>query len=180
MYVSMYVLDWYKATPTTITFSGTGNATGATENIADVLLGRSLNSKVGDFSLKSDGTRRDESRTSMIGTGTDTTSRRLVILLGIILYYIILYIYASVVRWRNKCWTLTSYVSGMTKSQWNPSNILYSMIDWSTALCANNHKTGNGTCAGRRTVTTLFQQYFCETVTASYGCEQEVSLINSR
>ena len=27
------------------------------------------------------------------------------------------------------------------------------MVDWSIILCANNHKTGNGTGTGRRTVT---------------------------
>ena len=29
------------------------------------------------------------------------------------------------------------------------------MVDWSIILCANNHKTGNGTGTGRRTVTPL-------------------------
>ena len=39
-----------------------------------------LNSKVGS-SLKSDGTRRDESPTSVTGTGTSITSRKLVTML---------------------------------------------------------------------------------------------------
>ena len=34
------------------------------------------------------------------------------------------------------------------------------MVDWSIILCANNHKTGNGTGTGRRTVTTYIDQFF--------------------
>ena len=35
----------------------------------------------------------------------------------------------------------------------NTRNIKYNMVDWSIILCANNHKTGNGTGTGRCTVT---------------------------
>ena len=66
-----------KLSPTTDTFSGIGNATGATGIITEFVLRIPLNSKVGS-SLKSDGTRRDESPTSITGTGTSITSRRLV------------------------------------------------------------------------------------------------------
>ena len=62
-----------KLSPTTDTFSGIGNETGAT--------GIPLNSKVGS-SLKSDGTRKDESPTPTTGTGTSITSRKLVTLLS--------------------------------------------------------------------------------------------------
>ena len=66
-----------KLSPTRDTFSGIGNATGATGIITEFVLRIPLNSKVGS-SLKSDGTRRDESPTSIKGTGTSITSRRLV------------------------------------------------------------------------------------------------------
>ena len=64
-----------KLSPTADTFSGKGNATGATGIITEFILRSPLNSKVGS-SLKSDGTRRDESPTSTTGTGTSITSRR--------------------------------------------------------------------------------------------------------
>ena len=70
-----------KLSPTTDTFSGIGNATGATEIITEFVLRIPLNSEVGS-SLKSDGTRRDESPTSITGTGTSITSRRLVTFIG--------------------------------------------------------------------------------------------------
>ena len=63
--------------PTTDTFSGIGNATGATGIITEFVLRIQLNSKVAS-SLKSDGTRREESLTSTTGTGTSITSRKLV------------------------------------------------------------------------------------------------------
>ena len=66
-----------KLSPTTDTCSGIGNATGATGIITEFGLRIPLNSTVGS-SLKSDGTRRDESPTSITGTGTSITSRRLV------------------------------------------------------------------------------------------------------
>ena len=66
-----------KLSPTTDTFSGIGNATGATGIITEFVLRIPLDSKVGS-SLKSDGTRRDEFLTSITGTGTSITSRRLV------------------------------------------------------------------------------------------------------
>ena len=50
-----------KILPTTDTFSGIGNATGVTGIINEYVLRIPLNSKVGS-SLKSDGTRRDESQ----------------------------------------------------------------------------------------------------------------------
>ena len=58
-----------KLSPTTDTFTGIGNATGATGIITEFVLRIPLNSKVGS-SLNSDGTRRDESPTSITGTGT--------------------------------------------------------------------------------------------------------------
>ena len=66
-----------KLSPTADTFSGIGNATGATGIITEFVLRIPLNSKVGS-SLKSDGTCRDESLTSITGTDTSITSRRLV------------------------------------------------------------------------------------------------------
>ena len=63
-----------KLLPTTDTFSGIGNATGATGIITEFVLRIPLNSKVGS-SLKSDGTRRDESPTSITGTGTSIVSK---------------------------------------------------------------------------------------------------------
>ena len=66
--------------PTTDTFSGIGNAIGATGIITEFVLRIPLNSKVGS-SLKSDGTRRDESPTSITGTETSITSRKLVTML---------------------------------------------------------------------------------------------------
>ena len=51
-----------KLSPTTDTFPGIGNATGATGIITEFVLRIPLNSKVGS-SLKSDGTSRDESPT---------------------------------------------------------------------------------------------------------------------
>ena len=68
---SMYLPLVYgiKLSPTTDTFSGIGNATGATGIITEFDLRIPLNSKVGS-SLKSDGARRDESPTSITGTGT--------------------------------------------------------------------------------------------------------------
>ena len=36
----------------------------------------------------------------------------------------------------------------------------YSMVDWSIILCANNHKTGNDTGTGRRTVTLPAPRFF--------------------
>ena len=35
----------------------------------------------------------------------------------------------------------------------NTRDIKYNLVDWSIILCVNNHKTRNGTGAGRRTVT---------------------------
>ena len=70
-----------KLSPTIDTFSGIGNAIGATGIITEFVLRIPLNSKVGS-SLKSDGTRRDESPTSITGTGTSITSRRLVTFIG--------------------------------------------------------------------------------------------------
>ena len=66
--------------PTAGTISGIGNATGATGIITEFVLRIPLNTKVGS-SLKSDGTRRDESPMSMTGTGTSITSRKLVTML---------------------------------------------------------------------------------------------------
>ena len=66
-----------KLSPTTDTFSGIDNATGATGIITEFVLRIPLNSKVGS-SLGSDGTRRDESPTPITGTGTSITSHRLV------------------------------------------------------------------------------------------------------
>ena len=60
--------------PTTGTFSSTSNVAGATGIIAEFLLRSPLNSTVC--------TRRDESPTSITGTGTSITSRRLVTSLG--------------------------------------------------------------------------------------------------
>ena len=34
------------------------------------------------------------------------------------------------------------------------------MVDWSIILCTNNHKTGNGTGTGRRTVTIPLNRFF--------------------
>ena len=70
-----------KLSPTIDIFSGIGNATGATGIITEFVLRIQLYYKVGS-SLKSDGTRRDESHTSMTGTGTSITLRRLVTLLS--------------------------------------------------------------------------------------------------
>ena len=70
-----------KLSPTTDTFSGKGNATGATGIITEFTLRIPLNSTIGS-SLESDGTPRDESPTSTTGTGTSITSRRLLTLLG--------------------------------------------------------------------------------------------------
>ena len=70
-----------KLSATTDTFSGIGNATGATGIITEFVLRIPLNSKVGS-SLQSDGTRRDESHTSITGTGASITSRRLVTFIG--------------------------------------------------------------------------------------------------
>ena len=50
---------------------------GATGIITEFVLRIPLSSEVGS-SLKSDGTRKDESPTSITGTGTSITSRRLV------------------------------------------------------------------------------------------------------
>ena len=61
-----------KLSPTTDTISGIGNATGATGIITEYVLRIPLDSKVGS-SLESDGTRRDESPTSITGTGTSIT-----------------------------------------------------------------------------------------------------------
>ena len=36
------------------------------------------------------------------------------------------------------------------------------MVDLSIILCANNHKTGNGTGTGRRTVTLPISRFFLE------------------
>ena len=69
-----------KLSPTTDTFSGEGNASGASGIIAEFVLRIPLNSQVGS-SLKSDGTHRDESPTSTTGTGTPITSRKLVTML---------------------------------------------------------------------------------------------------
>ena len=66
-----------KLSPTTDTFSGIGNAAGATGIITEFVLRIPLNSKVAS-SLKSNGTCRDESPTSITGIGTSITSRRLV------------------------------------------------------------------------------------------------------
>ena len=70
-----------KLSPTTDTFSGIGNETGATGIITEFVLRITLNSEVGS-SLKSDGTRKDESPTPTTGTGTSITSRKLVTLLS--------------------------------------------------------------------------------------------------
>ena len=80
---SMYlplVYGWNQREVSTDTFSGIGNATGATGIITEFVRRIPLNSKV-DSTLKSDGTRRDESPTSTTGTGTSITSRRLVTIL---------------------------------------------------------------------------------------------------
>ena len=42
------------------------------------------------------------------------------------------------------------------------------MVDWSIILCANNHKTENGTGTGRRTVTLPAPRFFFENYTHRY------------
>lgn len=74
---------FHRLSLTTITFSGTGNATGATKIITDIPLGSTLNSTVDDSSLQSDGTRRDKTSTSISGTGTLMKSRSFVTSAGI-------------------------------------------------------------------------------------------------
>ena len=56
--------------------------------------------------------------------------------------------------------TWISLNCGSRRKLWMEPVIKYSMVDWSIILCANNHKTGNGTGTGRRTVTLPAPRFF--------------------